>query len=232
MFVRYSLRTLDVDAARAFYGDVLGLDFSVPVEKSGIEAWTLHEQARARGAPPHWLGHIVTANFETKLAHLVELGAERLGPTVKGRDGLSYATVRDPVGAVVAVRESTPDPERTSVAWHHLHTRELDRAWSVYSELFGWRPTETFAVADIEGGVRTFAWDTKGRSTGSVANTARHEGVHTHWLYYFPVADIGASLALVRAKGGQTLAPFELPNGSRLAACEDPQGAAFGLFRR
>jgi predicted enzyme related to lactoylglutathione lyase len=229
MFVRYSLRTLDVDSARAFYREVLGLDFSVPVETTGVEAWPLHEQARARGVPAHWLGHIVTAHFEPTVARLVELGGERLGPTVKGRDGMSYATVRDPIGAVVAVRESTPPPERASVAWHHLHTRELERAWSIYSELFGLRQAETFEVAGIEGDVRMFAWDAKGKSVGSVANTARAEGVHTHWLYYFPVTDIEASLALVRAKGGTTLVPFNLPNGSRLAACEDPQGAAFGL---
>lgn len=30
-------------------------------------------------------------------------------------------------------------------------------------------------------------------------------------------------------RAGTTLAPVDLPNGSRLAACDDPQGAAFGL---
>jgi len=230
MFVRYSLRTIDVDAARAFYRAVLGLDFSVPVEKSGIEAWPLHEQARARGAPPHWLGQIATADFEAKVARLLELGGERLGPTVKGRDGVFYATVRDPVGAVVAVRESTPRPERAAVAWHHLHTRELDRAWSAYSEVFGWKQKEAVEIADVEGEVRMFAWDGDGANIGSVANTARREGVHTHWLYYFPVVDLDASLELVRAAGGTALAPVDLPNRIRLAACEDPQGAAFGLL--
>ena len=31
-------------------------------------------------------------------------------------------------------------------------------------------------------------------------------------------------------EGGTTLSPLVLPNGHRIAACEDPQGAAFGLF--
>lgn len=232
MFRRYSLRTLDVEAARAFYGEVAGLDFSASPEKSGIEVWPLHEQARARGAPPHWLGHLVATDVDATVGRLVELGGERFSPTLKGRDGAAFATLRDPIGAVVAVRESTPPPERAPVAWHHLHTRDLERAWTVYSELFGWQHTETVEAADLEGGFRTFAWDRSGGNVGSVANTARWPGVHTHWLFHFPVADLEASLALVRAKGGKALAPVALPNGSRLVACDDPQGAAFGLFSR
>jgi predicted enzyme related to lactoylglutathione lyase len=230
MFVRYSLRTLDVEAARAFYGAVLGLDFSVPVETSGLEIWPLHEQARARGAPPHWLGQLATADFEGAVARFVELGGERLGPLVKGREGISYQTLRDPTGAVLAIRESTPRPERASVAWHHLHTRELEPAWSLYSELFGWRQTETFEALGVEGGFRVFTWDRNGQSVGSVANSARGAGVHTHWLYFFPVTDLERSLSLVREKGGKTLPAVDLPNGARLAGCDDPQGAAFGLF--
>jgi predicted enzyme related to lactoylglutathione lyase len=230
MFCRYLLRTLDVDAARAFYGEVLGLDFEASPEESGIEAWPLHEQARARGAVPHWLGQLTAAGLEATIGRLLELGAERLGPTVKGRDGIAFATLRDPTGALVGVRESTPPPRHPPVAWHHLHTRDLERAWTIYSELFGWHPTDTTEVADVEGDVRSFAWDRSGRSVGSVANTARWQGVHVHWLFYFPVADLHASLALVRAKGGRTLAGVTLPDGTRLAACDDPQGAAFGLL--
>lgn len=231
MFRRYVLRTLDVEAARAFYREVAGLDFSASPEKSGIEVWPLHEQARARGAPAHWLGQLAVADVEATVGRLLDLGAERLGPTVQGRDGTAFATLRDPIGAVVGVRETMPPPEPARVvAWHHLHTRDLERAWTIYAELFGWQQTETVEAADLEGGLRTFAWDRSGGNVGTIANTARLPGVHVHWLFYFPVADLEASLALVRAKGGKTLAPVVLPNGDRLAPCDDPQGAAFGLF--
>ena len=89
-----------------------------------------------------------------------------------------------------------------------------------------WRPPP----ASGKCGVRIFAWDRSGPSVGSVANTARWPRVHTHWLFYFPVADLEGSLELVRTNGGRTLAPFVLPNGHRLVPCDDPQGAAFGLF--
>ena len=76
-----------------------------------------------------------------------------------------------------------------------------------------------------------FAWDDSGKSVGGMANTARAPEVHAHWLYCFPVADLDGALAKVSAKGGRALTPAVLPNGDRIAPCDDPQGAAFGLLQ-
>jgi hypothetical protein len=58
MFCRYVLRTTDVEAGRRFYAQAIGLE--VPpggtAGASALEAWPLHERARAAGAPSHWLG--------------------------------------------------------------------------------------------------------------------------------------------------------------------------------
>jgi predicted enzyme related to lactoylglutathione lyase len=235
VFCRYDLRTTDADAARSFYSEVVGRDFTgapSSQEPSMLEIWLLHEQARARGAPSHWLGQLGVTDLDATLRRLVELGSERLGPTVHATDGTAFAILRDPWGAVVAVRASTRRPRRAPVAWHQLHTRDLDRAWTVYSELFGWTLTEKLEVADPVGGHQMFAWEGSDRSVGSMANTARAPGIHAHWLFYFSVTDLEASVAKVRAQGGHVLAsPAVLPNGSRLAPCEDPQGAAFGLHQ-
>jgi predicted enzyme related to lactoylglutathione lyase len=235
VFCRYDLRTTDPDAARSFYSEVVGLDFSEAPpseEPSMLGVWLLHEQARARGAPPHWLGQLGVTDVEATVRRLLELGSERLGATVRANDGTEFTTLRDPSGAVVALRESTRRPRRVPVAWHHLHTLDLDRAWAVYSELFGWTQAQTIDVADTVGANRIFAWEASGQSVGSMANTARLPGVHPHWLFFFPVADLEASLAKVRAKGGRVVAGSAvLPNGDRLGSCEDPQGAAFGLHQ-
>jgi predicted enzyme related to lactoylglutathione lyase len=163
---------------------------------------------------------------------LVELGSERLSPTLRASDGAPFAILRDPGGAVVAVRASTARPRRAPVAWHQLHTRDRDRVWTAYSELFGWVQTETLEVPDPVGDCQMFAWEAGGKSVGGMANTARTVGVHAHWLFFFPVPDLEAAMARARAHGGR--APAEaitLPNGDRLAPCEDGQGAAFGLHQ-
>jgi predicted enzyme related to lactoylglutathione lyase len=231
VFCRYHLRTTDPDAARSFYVDAVGLDFTE--DGSLLAVWPLHEQARARGAPAHWLGHIDVTDVATTVQQLLADGSQLLGPPLlRGDDGEAFAVLRDPCEAVVAIRETSRHGGREPVAWHQLHTRDLDRSWALYSELFGWVRAGTVEVGQLEGGHRTFRWNGARKDVGSIANTARLPGVHPHWLFYFPVADLGSTLAKVTLCGGRALTPVVLPNGDRIVACEDPQGAAFGLIQR
>ncbi|NUP08191.1 MAG: VOC family protein [Polyangiaceae bacterium] len=229
-FCRYDLRTTDTTAARAFYAATLGIDFDE--EGSFLAIWPLHEQAIARGAPAHWLGQLQVADAAATVQRVVAEGGQLLSPSVlRGKDGEAFAVVRDPCEAVVGVRETSRLPTRAPVAWHQLHTRDVERSWAVYAELFGWQQTGTLDVGGAEGEHRVFRWSGADKDVGGIANTARLPGVHPHWLYYFAVADLGGTLATAKARGGNALAPVVLPNGDRIVACEDPQGAAFGLIQ-
>jgi len=234
MFCRYALRTTDVDAARRFYAEAIEL--SLPLEgrsaDSRLEAWPLHERARALGVPAHWLGQLAVDDVDDSADRLVALGGERLGPAVHAPDGAHYATLRDPFGAVIAVRTGELGPADDRVAWHQLHTHDAAQSWAMYTNLFGWVHLTTIDVPDLEGGHRLFAWRDGSEAVGSVANTARQAGVHDHWLFYFAVTDVAASVARVRALGGTAMQPLQLAGGRYLAACEDPQGAAFGLIHQ
>lgn len=67
-------------------------------------------------------------DVEATARRLRDLGGESLGPMVRARDGSAFAIVRDPVGAVMAVREGARTLQRSPVAWHQLHTKDLDDA--------------------------------------------------------------------------------------------------------
>jgi uncharacterized protein len=230
MFNRYILRTTDAVAARAFYAEAIGLVLPDGMsDGSVLEAWPLHERAIARGAPPHWLGQLAVDNVDAVVASLVARGSEALSPTVDARDGAKFATLRDPFGSVIGVRAGGSRAGDSPVAWHQLHTRDVDGAWALYRELFGLAQKQTIDVPNLEGGYRMFAWSDAGAPVGAMGNTARWPSVHTHWCFYFPVADIDAAVARVRALGGKSMDPITLPAGMRLTACDDPQGAAFGL---
>lgn len=232
MFARYALRTTDLAAARTFYKQALGLELPDGMaEGSDLEAWPLHERAIAAGAPAHWLGQLAVDDVDATLSKLVERGSQALGPVVRGRDGTPFATVRDPFGSVIGVRASTA-PKISSMAWHQLHTADADGAWALYNELFGWVHEQTIEVPKLEGGLRLFAWRDGNEVVGGVGNTGRWPGVHAHWLFHLPVDDLEAALVRVRAHGGKVLEPFVLPSGMRVVACDDPQGAAFGLAQR
>jgi predicted enzyme related to lactoylglutathione lyase len=224
-FYRFELRTTDAAAARAFYARLFEHDRSV--------VWPLHEQALARGARPHWLGHLGVANLEPSTAAFVERGATKLGPTPPIGDGDPGAVLRDPGGAVVAL--STPPPANraaaVNVAWHVLNTNDAARATENYCQLFGWEATENVDWAAV-GAFRQFAWSAGGPSVGVIADIAARPGVHPHWLFVFEVGALDAAVAMTRAAGGVVLDPFVLPGGERLFVCDDPQGAAFALCER
>ena len=230
MFCRYALRTTDQPAARAFYADAIGLALPDGTsEGSNLEAWPLHERALARGAPAHWLGQLAVDDVDATVQCLLERGSEALGPTVVGRDGTSFATLRDPFGAVVGVRARGRAVHDAPVTWHQLHTRDADAAWALYHELFGFALGQTLAGEGSVGSHRLFAWNDARGPVGAISDTARLPGVHPHWLFFFPVGDVVEAAIQVRARGGTAMEPFALPDGTRLVACEDPQGAAFGV---
>lgn len=232
MFCHYSLRTTDIDAGREFYRQAIGLEVPQGVsETSSLEGWPLHERALARGAPAHWLGQIAVRNLDAVVERLAVLGSERLGPTVGGADGARWATVRDPFGAVIAIREGGSQLAGHPVSWHQLHTHAMEASMAMYCDLFGWVPTQAIAGPD-PGGYQLFARREGGSPIGFMSNTARRAGVHAHWLYYFPVADMNACVTRVRSLGGTAIDPVEFAGTCQLAACEDPQGAAFGLIQR
>ena len=215
-FCRFELRTTDVAAARQFYTALLGTEGDVIVE--------LPAAAAARGAPAHWLGYldVGSAGVDALLRRFSERGATRLGPPG------DPVIVRDPGGAVLALTEAG-GPSRAGVVWHVLHTPDAARAGAIYAELFGWALTERLELAGF-GALQRFAWGAGEASTGAIADIAQRPGTHPHWLFFFGVADLDRALAAVRAGGGTAMASMRSAGGQRVAGCEDPQGAAFGLM--
>ena len=50
------------------------------------------------------------------------------------------------------------------------------------------------------------------------------------WIYYFNVDAIDSAVAKVKSGGGQVLFdPLQVPGGSWIAQCRDPQGAMFAM---
>ncbi len=224
-FGQFALRTTDADAARDFYARILGRDRA--------EIWPLHEQALARGAKPHWLGHLGVQDAERAAAAFVERGATRLGPARPTRDGGEAVVLRDPGGAVLAVAtrpNENPGPG-AEVVWHLLHTSNVARSTKDYAELFGWEFTGRVDLG-APGLFHPFAWHVGGGNVGAMVDIAGRPSVHPHWLFFFAVDALDLAIAAMRASGGVALEPATLPNGQRVCVCDDPQGAAFALCER
>jgi predicted enzyme related to lactoylglutathione lyase len=211
-FARYVLRTADAPAAQAFYQDVLG--------HQADHIYPLHEQALARGARPHWLGHIDVADPAAAAAPFLAAGGLQYGERPDG-----VVVLRDPGGAILALG-GVNGPSRAGVQLHVLRAPNAENLAARYVELFGWSLGERLVLAKGET-YRRFAFAPGEPSAGVVGDVTA--GVHPQWLFFFAVPSLENALAKVRAHGGVAIEPSELPDGRQVAACDDPQGAAFGL---
>ncbi|MFT4625615.1 MAG: putative enzyme related to lactoylglutathione lyase [Myxococcota bacterium] len=245
-FVWFDLNTTDIDAARAFYTDVVGW---------GTESWqpspeappylmftaggnaiggfrALPDAAKAMGAPPHFLAYVSCADVDATTAKAAALGATTLMapmdiPTV-GR----FSVIRDPWGAVIA--PFTPANPMTDdgvgpglVAWRELMTDDLEGAVGFYADLFGWVETGSMDMGPA-GRYPMFGGDAEQMLGGMMTRPV--EMPMSAWLYYFNVPDLGAAIARAKAAGGQLVSgPMEVPGGDHVAELRDPQGASFAL---
>jgi predicted enzyme related to lactoylglutathione lyase len=113
VFVWDELHTSDVEAAKAFYGEVVGWTASdTDMGESGT--YTIFESAGAQRAgcmslfpgaeaPPHWLTYLGTDDVDRTCAKAEELGATKMmGPMDVPEVG-RLAVLADPTGAVFGV---------------------------------------------------------------------------------------------------------------------------------
>ena len=226
LFSKIELRTRDIDAARAFYASVLGYDVRHIV--------ALPEVAAARGAPPHWLGHIGVGNVGKSASAFVANGAQRLGPTLQTSNGGELALMRDGGGAVVALSNACDEVLGVDVAWYQLLTADLEKATANYQDSLGWLMTERVDIGAV-GIAQLFSWHADHAdpvSNGMIVDIARLPMAHPHWLFHFRVPTLATAVAAVRAAGGKVVDQTVLNDGPQIAVCDDPQGAAFALHER
>lgn len=225
-FFQIVLRTTDEPAARAFYADVLA------VSPDALNVVPLHEQALARGAPPHWLGFLDVGEVAAASAFFVGRGGQPLAPIWVNPEGLEAAVMRDPGGAVVALARPPPGPARASLAImpsaYVLNTNDAAKAKKDYGELLGWGFGASVEVAGL-GTAHPFSWRPGTEPVGLIVDIRHRPGVHPHWLFQLPVRAMDECLERVRRGGGVVHGDWPLEGGARVAVCDDPQGGAFAL---
>jgi len=246
-FVWYELMTTDPAAATAFYRDVVGwsaADAGMPgmaytllsaggAEVAGLMA--LPDEARAAGSPPCWTGYIGVPDVDAAATRVQAAGGALHHPPEDIPGVGRFAVVADPQGAVFclfaglpgdAPPQLAPDAPGT-VGWHELMAGDRAGAWPFYAAQFGWTQDEAIDMGPM--GIYQLFRTGGEMATGGMMSKPP-EVPQACWIYYFNVPALDATLARVRAGGGQVLSgPMEVPGGSWVAQCLDPQGAAFAL---
>jgi uncharacterized protein len=245
-FVWYELMTSDTKAAAAFYHSVIGWD----AQDSGMtdRSYTILSlgptmigglmpipaEARAQGMRPVWMGYIGVDDVDAYATRVTAAGGAVHRPPEDIPGIGRFAVVADPHGAVFILFRGASDqaPAPTvpgtpgRIGWHELHAGDGASAFAFYSGLFGWTRAEAVDMGPM-GIYQTFATDTV--PVGGMM-TRMPDTPPPFWLYYFNVEAIDAAVARAKEGGGKViLDPHQVPGGSWIVQCLDPQGAMFAM---
>jgi len=243
-FAWYELATTDFAAAKAFYTKVMGWgiwDASGPgrpyilfTDREGSVAglMILSPEAWEAGMRPSWLGHVAVDDVDATATRVKRLGGGvHVRPKNVGNVS-RFAIFSDPQAARLGLfkwLQPGPPPAAVDapgrVGWHELLAAHCEQAFAFYSALFGWRKAESERSED-----RTYQpFSAAGEIIGGMMTKPDTLPAST-WHYYFNVSDIDEAAKRVKAAGGEIVdGPIEVPGGSWIIHCTDPQGAIFAL---
>jgi hypothetical protein len=233
--------TTDVDAAREFYGDLLGWQFDIGPAETGYYSTALLRDRRVAGVysmggdhPPVWTTYLATADADATADSAVRARGTIVQPTMDvmglGRTGV----LKDPSGGTFGIWQAGTHSgmqlanETGAVIWDELMTRDYDAAKEFYAAVFSYTYTDMgdenfrYSTAEVDG-------NTIG-GIGALPDEVPAE-VPPHWRVYFAVDDADETVAKAVSIGAQVLRPAQdMPYG-RHADLLDPQGAAFSIIK-
>ena len=243
-FIWYELLTTDLAGAEAFYKTVIGWNTerwqgAMPyvianARETGVAGMmTIPEEAKAMGQPPTWLAYLHVDDVDTATESLRKAGGKVHREPADIPEIGRFAVVADPQGAAFMLMtpkgeggEPAPDGTPGHVGWHELYATDWQTAFDFYSSQFGWTKDQAVDMGAM-GTYQLFAID--GRQTGGMMNKPQNVPVPV-WQFYFNVAGLDAAVERVKSNNGKVLMdPMQVPGGSWVAACMDPQGATFSL---
>jgi hypothetical protein len=111
--------------------------------------------------------------------------------------------------------------------WYELITPETEAAKKFYAPIAGWG-TQPF---DNDYSM----WTTAGGPFAGLYRLSpemRQQGIPPHWMPYIEANNVDETAGLATSLGAKVLSgPSEIPNVGRYAVLQDPQGAAFGIYK-
>lgn len=234
----------EIEKAVAFYGDLFGWDTPEP---ENAEQTGGYRQAMLRGKPvagmmplmqegqpASWNTYVSVADADATAAKVKEAGGAVLAEPMDVMDLGKMAVFTDSSGSVIGVWQpgtfvgAEIVNESNAVVWNELNTRDPEAAKSFYGDVFGWgfeeREFETGTYTSLKAGQ-----DTVG---GMIDITGRApDEVPAHWLVYFAVDDVDATVAKATGSGGGVaLEPFDIAEVGRIAIVKDPFEAVFAVM--
>ncbi len=239
VFSYVELASGDVEAAKPFYERLFGWTYDDvplgddmtyhPASKDGKRVAAVYQTQREAG----WLNYVTVDDLDATAGKVDDLGGTVTQKPFDVMDQGRMAVVTDPTGATLALWEPKENAGAELVnaagalAWNDLQTTDVAKAAEFYAELLGWELGEVEDAPDERQAIRVG----EGLNGGiaKLPDSSAEAGVPSHWVAFFAVDDVGATVELVEDSDGTVLAgPIDVPSG-RMAVITDPGGVIFGI---
>lgn len=237
------LTTTDQDAAKAFYGALLGWEADDrPVGDAGsyysmqlidgkpVAAIAQQpQQQRDAGVPPVWNSYVWVDSADAVAERAKELGANVHAPPFDVMSAGRMAVIQDPQGAFFMPWEARDHfgaalvNQPGTLVWNELQSPDLDASAAFYGDLFGWQLEEAPGMEQRYLMIKN----------GDAHNGGMRELTPPsppNWLAYFGVEDVEQALAKVSDLGGSALTGVIDIQVAKVAVVADPQGAVLALY--
>jgi hypothetical protein len=240
-FVWHELLTPNKASAHDFYSKAVGWtkqawDQDPSYTMFAAPSGPLGASIEARDAAPHWRPYIGTPDVDATVAAATRLGAKVTSPPTSLPNAGRYAVLSDPQGATFGIHSSSTEPQPETDAqhgdfrWHELATSaDPVAAFAFYKELFGW---DELGRHDM-GPMGTYVlFGRNGKQIGGMFDKGKQGRTGAaYWVGYVRVPDLHATVATVKAEGGNLLTgPMEVPGDDWIAQFSDPHGALFAVL--
>lgn len=246
------LMTTDRDAAKTFYGELLGWGFAedpMPGDTPGTYNVAtigegrlggvneLREEQRGAGMPPSWWIYFAVDDVDATVAEAAEAGATVTQPAFDIPGTGRMAMLQGPTGEAFCVWQRTSphagqarfENAPGSFCWAELGTHDVDRAGGFYTRILPY-DSDVQDMGEPMGPYTVFKVG-DAPAAGMYRFPVEMAKVPPHWLPYFVVEDIDASTARAQDLGGAKICPIgEAPGVGRVVILRDPQGANFALL--
>jgi predicted enzyme related to lactoylglutathione lyase len=238
------LTTSDAEGAKSFYEGLFGWDNQdMPVGDDQGSVYTMaFVEGKPVGAlfqggpeqgPPHWNNYVTVDDVDETAGKVAGAGGTLAMEPFDVMDVGRMAIVQDPTGGFLHLWQAGRHIGAGVVnvpgafTWNDLNTSDPAAAQPFYEQVLGW------SFEKVPGDFEYWTIKNGGRMNGGMRPMGpeeRQAGIPSHWLPYFAVDDVAASLQRAGELGGQALmGPVEVPGGGTFGVARDPQGAVFAV---
>lgn len=235
-FIWRELYTQDIEAAKRFYGEVVGWRFR-DAKMPGMAYWLIDAgevevggMFSPPGVPSMWNCYVSVDDVDAATNAAKANGAQVFNGPMDVPNVGRMSTIADPQGAVLSLfRSANSQPPKQSrpgvgeFCWEQLNTTDLEAAKAFYTKVVAWK-VGTF------GGMSTFNWG-DGPMESSASLMAAPPGVPAHWITNIVVPDLAQGNERVKRMGGAVIMErMDIPTVGAISVVRDNVGAMVCLF--